>query len=286
MNDEQTGIIINGETKLYGIIGNPVSHSFSPEMQTLAFQHVGLNAIYVPFPIQDKSIPHLLKAFSITGVRGFNVTVPFKEIIIPYLDELSSEAKILGSVNTVIGTSEGWKGYSTDGSGFVRSLSESGIAVSGKDVMLVGAGGAARSIALSLCLGGIRRLHILNRTVSKAEKLADTILRAAPNVQVRIGSDSTEPYDILINSTSVGMHGHSCPVSDDLIRKCGLIVDIIYNPPQTSLLKKAVQNGIPQENGLGMLLYQGVEAFEIWTGKKAPIEVMKTSLSNSVRRMS
>ena len=120
-------IVIDGNTALYGIIGNPLSHTFSPEMHTLSFQHLGINAVYVPFPILEKDLPSLLDAFSMLKIKGFNVTIPYKEKIVPYLDELSPAAKVLGSVNTVVYRDNRWKGYSTDGSGFVRSADIEGI---------------------------------------------------------------------------------------------------------------------------------------------------------------
>ncbi len=280
-----TCISIDGKTEIYGIVGNPVDHSFSPKMQTLAFQAIGENTVYLPFPTEEKQLPRLLEAFRLIGVRGFNVTVPFKEKIVPFLDRLSREAEILGSVNTVVGTDEGWKGYSTDGSGFVRSLSEAGVSLAGKSVVLVGAGGGARSIALSLASSGVGELHILNRTLSKAEKIAGMAFKVNSGLSVSTVLEPQKRYDILINSTSVGMHDRKSPVPDSLIDVSAMVVDIIYNPPQTLLLQKAVQKGIPCNNGLDMLLYQGVEAFEIWTGKKAPVETMKTSLLDSIESL-
>ncbi|MBU3916850.1 shikimate dehydrogenase [bacterium] len=278
-----TGITINGKTSIYGIIGNPVSHSFSPDMQTHAFQSLGLNSVYLPFPTEEDNLPLLLDAFRITGVRGFNVTVPFKEKIIPYLNVLSKDAEILGSVNTVIFGSNGWKGYTTDGSGFIRSLKESRIDISGKKVLLIGAGGSAKAVSLSLAQNKVSSIHINNRTVEKAERLSGILLKENPNLNVEVNPDSNEKYDILINSTSVGMQDEECPVSEAVIRNCKRVIDIIYNPLTTPLLQIAIQNGIPCDNGIGMLLYQGVEAFEIWTGKKAPVILMKERLMKSFK---
>ncbi len=240
-----TAISINGKTAIYGIIGNPVSHSFSPDMHTHAFQNLGINSVYLPFPIEEDNLPFLLDAFRITGLKGFNVTVPFKEKIIPYLDVVSKEADILGSVNTVIFGSSGWKGYSTDGSGFIRSIQESGYDVSGKKVLLVGAGGSAKAVSLSLVQNQISSIHIINRTAKKAEKLGKILLKENSQLEVKVNPDSDEKYDLLVNSTSVGMQKKECPVSDTVIQNCRRAVDIIYNPPITPLLQKAIQNGIP-----------------------------------------
>lgn len=275
------GISINGRTKLYGIIGNPVKHSFSPGMQSLAFQHLGINAVYLPFRILEEQLPRLLDAFDLTGVKGFNITIPYKEKIIPFLDLLSDEAAVLQSVNTVVRTDEGWKGYSTDGRGLVRSLEAAKVAVEGKKITIVGAGGAARAIALSLLKAGVSGLMICNRTRSRAQKLADLLNSHSSGISVAT-AESVQPGDILINATSVGMETNDSPVPGDLLTECGMVVDIIYNPAQTTLLQQAAELSIPSMNGIDMLLYQGVEAFEIWTGKAAPVETMRQSLVSSL----
>ncbi len=277
-----TQIFINGKTSIYGIIGNPVGHSFSPCMHSNAFSHLGINAVYLPFPIAPSDFPHVLDSFRVLGIKGFNVTVPYKESIIPYLTEIESSAKALKSVNTVIRTDNGWKGYSTDGSGFLRALKDKGVTPNSRKILLIGAGGAAKAIALALVDAGIKEIHIRNRTKGKAQELAELILKRNQRVILEINPETIESYDILINSTSVGMDGISCPVSDDLIEACKLAIDIIYNPSQTPLLKKAQSMGIECDNGIDMLLYQGVEAFEIWTGKAAPIQIMGKSLKKSL----
>jgi len=285
-NDERvtdlTCIDIDGKTMLYGVIGNPVKHSFSPRMHSLAFQKLCINAVYVPFLIQEDHLPGLMNAFSIIGIQGFNITLPFKEKIVPYLDSLSEEAELLQSVNTVIKTHGGWKGYSTDGSGFMRSLAAAKIALSQKKVLLAGAGGAARAIAVSLAKAGVAEISIVNRTQQKAEKLADLIYRVSPALAVRTAISRDSSPDIVINTTSVGMNDDKCPLADEILQDCKWIIDIIYNPPVTPLLKKAIGRSISHMNGLDMLLYQGVEAFEIWTGQKAPVDIMRQSLIASV----
>ena len=277
-----TGISINGNTALYGVIGNPVKHSFSPRMHTLAFQELEINAVYMPFLIEEQHLPQLLNAFEITGVQGFNITLPFKQKIIPYLDALSEEAELLQSVNTVARIENGWKGYSTDGSGFIRSLSASDMDLSGRSIAILGAGGAARAIAISLVMVGISNITLLNRTRSKAEQLAGLLYQIAPDANIKTSVSPGNPIEIIINATSVGMDGKSCPVADDLISKSHLVVDIIYNPPKTPLLQKAASFGISCVNGIDMLLYQGIEAFEIWTGQSAPVNIMRQSLKESL----
>jgi len=278
-------ILIDGNTALYGIIGNPLGHSFSPEMHTLSFQHLNLNAVYVPFPVQENDLSSIPSALSLIGVRGFNVTVPFKEKIIPFLDEISTEARILGSVNTVVKNGNEWKGFSTDGSGFVRATREDGIRFTDKKVLLIGGGGAAKAVSLAIAMEGVSHLHLINRTQKKAQKIAETLLKESPAVITEIGYDTGDRFDILINCTSVGMKSDECPVAEELIESSGCVIDIIYNPPWTSLIKKANKAGIPAFNGLGMLLYQGIEAFEIWTGQTAPVDVMRQSLQRSMDRI-
>ena len=273
------GISINGRTRLYGIIGNPVRHSFSPAMHSAAFQEIGYNAVYLPFPLEENQLDHLLDAFRLVGVLGFNVTIPFKEKIIPFLDGLSPSAYLLQSVNTVARENGRWIGYSTDGGGFVRSLKAAEMEMEDKAVVVIGAGGAARAIVYALAEEKIAWLQIVNRTAKKSEALRSMLHNTHPWLQVDISPKMRDSFDILINCTSVGMEDSSSPVSDDVIDRCRQVVDIVYSPPQTTLLKKAESRGMPRQNGLEMLLYQGVEAFEIWTGQTAPIEKMRKTLS-------
>jgi shikimate dehydrogenase len=277
-----TGFKVNGTTALYGIIGKPVAHSLSPAMQTCALQHAGLNAVYLAFPSEVAQLPDLLDAFALIGVKGFNVTAPFKEAIVTRLDELSPEAAWLGSVNTVKRTDRGWCGYSSDGIGLVRSLAASGIELTGRKVLLIGAGGSARSIALALIEQGCTELHITNRTVDKSTSIIARLRQSFPSLSLIVGHRSGERFDIMINATTVGLQSDDCPVSDIEIAACRYIVDIIYHPFETPLLRKARKYGIPAENGLGMLLYQGVVSFEIWTEREAPVMVMREALLTAI----
>ena len=277
-----TDFMIDGSTKLYGIIGNPVKHSFSPKMHNPAFKEINLNAVYVPFLINENDLPSLLESFRITGVCGFNITVPFKEKIIPFLDDLSDEARLLGSVNTVKKTNKGWVGYSTDGSGFIRSIKESGFDFNDKKVLLIGAGGSAKAVAIALAKQNIKELIIFNRTSEKAIALEKLVKIVKPDLKTKVNPDVENFIDLMVNCTSVGMINNNCPVGDDFIKASHKIVDIVYNPAMTTLLNKAQQYNKDFQNGIGMLLYQGVESFEIWTGKKAPVELMKKCLLNTL----
>ena len=248
-------------------------------MQTSGFQELGLNAVYLPFPTKKERLGDLLTAFSEIGLQGFNVTVPFKSDIIPHLDEVDPAALALGSVNTVIRTKTGWKGYSTDGAGYVRGLQEKDFAPEGKTVALLGAGGSAKAVAYALAEAGIESLDIINRTKVNAEELKSLLAQHFPKLKITT-EQSHDNYDLLLNTTSFGMKAGDCPASQALIASAGFVSDIIYNPKETELLKQAAALGKPTQNGLSMLLFQGVLAFEIWTDKPAPVTVMQKVLQN------
>lgn len=254
-------------------------------MHSTAFQAINYNAVYLPFHIQPEQLPQLLSSFQVTGVQGFNVTVPYKEKIIPHLDWISPQAQLLGSVNTVVYQDGQWKGYTTDGNGFIRSLEAEGISLKEKHITMLGAGGSAKSIAVALLEKDIGSLTIHNRTQNKADKLISILKKFPGNISLSSKLEDHQSIDVLINTTSVGMLNDQLPVSPEVIKKSDFIVDIIYNPPKTSLLKLAESNGKKTQNGLGMLLYQGVEAFEIWTQKAAPVETMKRALLDSINSL-
>ncbi len=277
--DEEPKISVDGMTKIYGIIGDPVSHSFSPLMQTMGMQAINENAVYLPFLTEKERLGDLLKAFEEINLQGFNVTVPFKSDIIPYLDEIDPAARVLGSVNTVIHTRKGWKGYSTDGAGFVRGLQVKEFDPKGKKVALLGAGGSAKAVAYALCEAEISHLDIINRTKANSEALMDLLGSHFPNITISTVEDLLH-YDLLVNTTSVGMREGDCLASHDLIKSADFVCDIIYNPIKTDLLKKAEAMGKETQNGMLMLLYQGVLALEIWTKKTAPVKVMAKVLKN------
>jgi len=277
-------IQINGATEVYGIIGNPVRHSFSPAMHSAAFQSIGRNAVYLPFLSTKDQLAELLKAFELIGLQGFNVTVPFKEAILHHLDEVDQAAKVLGSVNTVLFGPDGWKGYSTDGPGFLRGLTEQGWEPKNKRICLLGAGGSAKAIAWSLASAKVASITLLNRTLDRALELKTMLESYFPQVEFLL-EDQLEEYDLLINSTSLGMQG-GCPANDELIAKSLRVSDIIYNPRETELLQKAQALGKKTQNGISMLLYQGVEAFEIWTKQPAPVTIMQQSLEESLQLLS
>jgi shikimate dehydrogenase len=277
--------------KVVGLIGWPVSHSISPLIQNAAFRELGLEQwVYVPMPVSK--YPYIRIKEAVLGLRalgfqGANVTVPYKEAVVPYLEQLSEMAKAIGAVNTIVVDSEGRLiGHNTDGLGFIKDLSEHQIDVSNMDVLLLGAGGSARSVAHALLDQGCPRLTILNRTKTKAEDIANGLAHLFPRAQLFTGAlhkDTIKqlPHaELVINATTMGMLPSSelMPWDENVsFTKNQVVYDLIYNPYRTKLLKKAEADGARAINGLGMLVHQGALAFKIWTGHEAPVEVMKAA---------
>ncbi|MBU0665141.1 MAG: shikimate dehydrogenase [Proteobacteria bacterium] len=267
---------INGRTALYGIIGNPVSHSLSPAMHNAAFAELGENSVYLPFPLLDLEAGIVgLKAI---GVKGVSVTIPYKEAVIPLLDEIEDVARQIGAVNTlVIKDVDGKKrlcGSNTDWLGANRALSEK-VSLRGAQVVLLGAGGSARAIGFGLQKEGAQ-VVLCSRTESRG------LVLAADLGCLWHPLDDAESLhgDILVNATSVGMQPEIqlSPVSKAILSRFQVVMDIVYAPLVTRLLSEARAAGCQVINGLEMLLYQGVAQFELWTGKTAPVELMRQKL--------
>jgi shikimate dehydrogenase len=281
--------MISGRTKIFGIFGYPVEHTFSPSMHNAAFGKLGIDACYVPFAVNPDTLGDAVKAIIPLGIRGLNVTVPHKEKILPYLDELSEEAQLIGAVNTVEIKDRTLIGHNTDGRGFLRSLREDAkFNPKGKRYLFIGSGGAARAVGFSLALAGAKKIVFYDVDLHKANALAQDIGQKT-GADAKIISGDLLPLfaaesDCLINATPLGLKKTDpLPLEVDSIMKKHLVCDLVYNPPETRLLKAAKKKGAKQLAGLGMLLYQGVIAFEIWTGKKAPVAVMKKALTMQIR---
>jgi len=272
---------ISGTTQIYGLIGDPVEHSFSPPMMNAAFTYMNLDARYLAFQVKMKKVSEAIEGIRALNFAGVNVTVPHKSSVIPYLDEVSPLAKKIGAVNTISNVKGHLKGTNTDFSGFIRSLKTLNFSPKKKTIALLGSGGSARALVAGLADAGALRLMIHNRTVERAEKLVTEFSQYFPLTQLEAVSLQTiheTPLDLLVNTTTVGMFSSDLPVD---LKKCGkinLLADIIYRPSQTSLLKQAEELGINAVNGIDMLLYQGCDAFTFWTGKQAPEEVMRSQL--------
>jgi shikimate dehydrogenase len=284
----------HGQTRLYGIFGYPIGHSLSPLMHNTAFAHHRLDAIYLPFAVQPAYLEVAVKSITALQICGVNVTIPHKQGVMAWMDELSPEARLIGAVNTIHLRDGGLHGYNTDGIGFLRALEEGGSDVVGRTVMLLGAGGAARAIAVQLCLSGIRRLLLANRTPTRAEDLAaflkQNILHADISV-VAMGESSLAAHlpdtDIVVNATSIGMHPHDpMLLPATALSPQHLVCDIVYRPLHTPLLRAAQRQGARTIDGLGMLLHQGAKAFEIWTDHVFPLALIRARLLEAVGEQS
>jgi shikimate dehydrogenase len=263
---------INGSTELYGIMGNPVSHSLSPAMHNAAFRHLGLNKVYLPFPVQDAGAA--IRGFKSLGVKGVSVTIPHKQAVIDFLDEIDPVAAKIGAVNTLVIDNDRVLGLNTDWLGANAALSQL-TTLTGKKVLLLGAGGSARAIGFGLLEAGAD-LTLASRTPDKGQTLA----KALGCPWLALTAIDAVKADILINATSVGM-GANCeqtPIAGEALANFSLVMDIVYAPLETRLLREAQAAGCQTINGLAMLLYQGVAQFERWTGLAAPVEVMRQQL--------
>lgn len=269
-------------TKLVILLGKPLGHSISPAMHNRVFEKLGMDYCYMPVEVTEKNLKKVFSGLSAMNVAGFNVTIPHKINIIEYLDELDPLAATIGAVNTICVKSGKTTGYNTDGEGFIRSLeNEAQISVKGKRVLLLGCGGAARAIAMTLAFHDAGKIYLYNRTLAKAEGLSEEInSKTRPCSAVIVSQESLrkamETCDILINSTSIGMHPHKdlLPIDESLISQNLIVADIVYNPLMTKLLKTSRDKGCAIVPGLGMLIYQGAAAFKLFTGVEPPVEEM------------
>jgi shikimate dehydrogenase len=278
---------IDGKTKLLGIIGNPLSHSASPAMHNAAIKHLGLNYCYIPFEIEEKNLDRFFTFMKITNILGINVTVPFKEKVIPYLDKLDISAKNAKAVNTIVNKDNQLIGYNTDGEGFIYDLTKKNkVNLAKKSVCLIGAGGAAKAIAYSLSLGPISKLIVINRTKKRAQDLIKQLPKTKKIEFLAMSLDENHintilaGSDLIINTTTLGMEPNTkeCPLKDfSWVKKNQVFYDIVYKPAKTKFLAQAEKKGAKTCFGKGMLVGQGVIAFKLFTGKAAPYEIMKNS---------
>lgn len=277
--------LITGKTKLLGVIGNPLSHSISPQLHNTVSKCLGIDAIYVPFLVEKGGLEAAVRGLRAINVQGFNITIPFKNEVIRYIDEVSREAALVGAVNTVKNINGKLYGYNTDVPGFIRSFKEeSGMDLRGKRVALLGAGGAARAIAIGLAFEGVSRIFIINRTYEKAAEIAEIINSNLLPIAEYHSTTSVKAEkiikeaDIIINATSIGMYPDMDKTPLDLPFKFlprQVLYDVIYNPGRTKFLEEGEKQGIKVVNGLGMLIYQGIEAYEIWMGVKVLDEITR-----------
>lgn len=274
---------IDTQTKLVGLLGRPLGHSFSPAMHNRAFNALGLNYCYLPIEVADQDLETVTAGLARMNFAGYNVTIPHKMRIMDCLDTIDPLAQAIGAVNTVTIENGRSTGYNTDGLGFVQSLEvASGLTVKDKAILLLGCGGAARAIAMTLEQQGASRITICNRTEQKAHILSLDVNRQGRDcckaIPMMAGPMETVlgDTDILVNTTSVGMHPQEeqSPIEAHLLHGNLMVCDIVYNPFRTQLLKIAQQKGCRIVEGLGMLVYQGAAAFKLWTEREAPVEMM------------
>ncbi|MBC7288215.1 MAG: shikimate dehydrogenase [Armatimonadetes bacterium] len=287
---------ITGATRVVGVIGWPVAHSLSPPMHNAAFGHLGMDWVYVAFPVAPEYVPEAVGGVRGLGVAGINVTIPHKQAVVEHLDELDQTAADLEAVNTIHNADGRLKGYNTDGPGLVRSLEEAGFSVAGKRIAVIGAGGSARAVVFALARAGASYIAILNRTVERAVALADMVREkcgygsAEPLPLVGPSSQrAVESADAVVDCTSVGMHPNvdvAPVVPPEWLHAGQVVCDLTYNPRETVLLKAAKRRGAVAVDGTGMLVHQGAIAFEIWTGREAPVEIMRAALLRALDKRS
>ena len=279
---------INTETQLCGVLGHPVKHSLSPAIHNAAFQHLGLNYVYLAFPVED--VPHAIHGIRALGnLRGFSVTIPHKVSVMSHLDTIEPTARHIGAVNTIVKSDNALSGYNTDASGALLALQHAGVDLAGKRVVIVGSGGAARAIAFGLALASpAGRLTILGIEEEERRTLARNLREGAtlPIEDHPLDANTLEPAlaqaQVMIHCTPVGMDpdiDQTC-VPQRFFHPDLTVMDIVYNPLDTRLLQEAREAGCPTIRGLEMFLHQAVAQFELWTGQSAPVPVMRQVLES------
>ncbi|UWD50079.1 shikimate dehydrogenase [Clostridioides difficile] len=280
---------ISGRTGLFALIGTPVGHSKSPIMYNYSFEKLDLDYRYLAFDITVDKVKDALSAIKTFNIKGANVTMPCKTAVTEYMDELSPAARIIGACNTIVNEGGKLVGHITDGVGYVRNLKENGVEVKGKKLTIMGAGGAATAIQVQCALDGAREISIFNAKddfYKRAEQTIENIKKEVPECIVNLYdlADTEKLYeevsssDILTNATLIGMkpHDNETNIKDvSVLRKELVVTDVVYNPKKTKMIEDAEANGCKAIGGLGMLLYQGAEAFNLYTGLEMPVEEIK-----------
>ena len=279
--------LLTGHTRIVGVIGDPVEHSRSPQMHNAAFAKAGLDYVYVPFHVLPNDLAAAIAGFQAINVVGINVTLPHKQAVISHLTSISREAELIGAVNTLTFTDEGIHGDNTDAPGVLRALEEkSNMSVPvGENVVVLGAGGAARAVVVALALAGVASITIANRTVERAVALAEEMGQKTGVSMRGLGlTDAQLPVAVresllLINTATVSMDTtHPLLISADWLQPGTIVYDIVYTPPVTPLMRAAAARGCETLGGIGMLVHQGAIAFEKWTGIAPCTETMHQAL--------
>jgi len=277
--------MITGKTNVVGVIGDPVEHSLSPPMHNAAFKHLKMDYVYVPYHVKKGMLGDAIIGAKSLNIKGLNITIPHKTDVMKHLDALDKSAELIGAVNTIKFDEDYAKGYNTDGIGAVKAIEEVS-SVKNKKVIILGAGGAARAISFQILMDGAESIVIANRTVANAEQLQrDLVEKLNADVKsIDLGEKleiELSNADILINTTPIGMYPNVDQeplVKAELMHENLVVKDCVYNPLQTGLIKEAEKCNAKVVSGLKMLIYQGMEAFRIWTGVTPPLEIFERSL--------
>ena len=297
---------ITGKTKIVGVIGDPIEHSCSPQMHNAAFEQLSMDYVYVAFHVKAEDLKSAVDGFKALNIVGINATIPHKQSLIPLIDKLSREAELIGAVNTLVFKEGRIEGHNTDARGFIAAMKEEGVDVlRGKSVVVLGAGGAARAVVVSLALEDVKKIYIANRTAFRAIQLASDISQKTGTEIHGMGLDEKElpeaisESSLLVNTASSSMNlEHPLLIDEDwlAVHEVGgteprryrsehsqlVVYDIIYNPPETRLMKVAKEKGLKTIGGIGMLVHQGAIAFELWTGQYPPVDTMRRALMNAL----
>lgn len=288
---------ISGKTRLAGLYALPARHSFSPTMHTTAFRELGIDAVYLSFDIQPETLGRSIQAIRDLELLGINLSMPHKMAAIEHVDELSQAARLIGAINTIVNQDGKLVGHTTDGTGCLASLAEHDLSVKNKKITVLGAGGAATAIITQAAIEGASAIDVLNIKDEFYQTIAPKLkeIEQETGCKIKLGdladpqvvADALAESDLLINGTNVGMDPQpdEMPIGDvDLLRADLPVFDVIYYPAETKLLKAAAEKGAIAINGLGMLLHQGAAAFELWTGEKMPLDVIRPLLEAEIKK--
>ncbi|MEG1142035.1 MAG: shikimate dehydrogenase [Clostridia bacterium] len=261
-------------TKTICLLGHPIKHSFSPIIHNYLFDKYNENKIYTCFDVEESQLDKCVNGIKALKIAGCNVTIPHKIEVIKYLDDIDLNAKLIGAVNTIKNEGDTLKGYNTDGTGFVKTILDKGYSLSGKKIMILGAGGACRSIVVELSYNNVESIEIRNRSINSSIEIKDVINKNFSTEifysKDNITENDINHIDILINTTPIGMESNLCPIDETIVPKNDLLVcDIVYKPHETAFIKWAKKNDLDVVYGIDMLINQAVQAFYIWTGVKA-----------------
>ena len=272
----------------HGIIGFPLGHTLSPAMHNASFEKFKLDSEYLVFETRPEQVGEFIDKMRKEGIKGINVTIPHKHTVMKYLDKIDKAARTIGAVNTIVNNKGKLTGYNTDYLGFLKTLELNKIKLKGKEVVMIGAGGAAHALAYAIKLLTPKKFHIINIDMAMSETLLKKL--KLKNIKLHNLDKTAEKdaiiakADFIINATSVGMHDHEVPYKIDKLKKSAVVYDLIYNPAKTEFLKQAEKKGVKIINGLDMLIWQGIEAFKIWTGKTPDYKFVKKAVDAYLKK--